>query len=265
MNKNLILKILAAVSFVAMVTVNILANALPINNRNTGQISDNYTNLFAPAGITFAIWGLIYLLLLGFVLYLIFSISKNKAAKKEALLQKINIYFIATSLVNIAWIFSWHYDFIIISVLLMLSLLFFLIKIADIIRKEKLTTLEKLFISLPFSVYFGWITVATIANITVFLVGIGWSGFGISEFIWTSIILLVGAVIGVLRMRKDRNIAYGLVLVWAYIGILYKHISVAGFAGMYPTVIITTIICIIIFLIMIIILIKNILLKKSAR
>jgi hypothetical protein len=265
MHKNLILKILATISFVAMVTVNIMANALPINNRNTGQISDSYANLFAPAGITFAIWGLIYLLLLGFVIYLFFPFSKNKAPKKEELLKKINIYFIATSLANIVWIFSWHYDLISISVLLMLSLLYFLIRIADIIRKEKLTTQEKLFISVPFGVYFGWITVATIANLTVFLVSLGWSGFGISDFIWTSIILLVGAVIGILRMRKDRNIAYGLVLIWAYIGILYKHVSMTGFAGMYPIVIITTIICLITFIITLIILSRNIRFKKSTK
>jgi hypothetical protein len=265
MDKNLILKISASISFVAMVTVNVMANALPINNRNTGQISDDYANLFAPAGITFAIWGLIYLLLLGFVVYQFFPISNLKTPKKEDLLNKINVYFIATSLANIFWIFSWHYDFIGISVLLMLSLLFFLIRIADIIRKEKLTSQEKIFISLPFSVYFGWITVATIANITVFLVSISWSGFGISDYFWTSFILLIGALIGILRMRKDRNIAYGLVLIWAYLGILYKHLSQAEFAGMYPIVIITTIICLTVFIITVIILGRNIRFKKSTK
>ena len=265
MNKNLVLKILAGIIFVAMVAVNVMANALPINNRNTGQISDNYANLFAPAGITFAIWGLIYLLLLGFVIYQFFPFSKNKVPKKEELLKKINFYFIASSLANIAWIFSWHYDLISLSVILMLSLLFFLIKIADIIRKEKLITQEKLFIATPFSVYFGWITVATVANITVFLVSVGWSGFGISDFIWTSIILLIGAIIGILRIRKDKNIAYGLVLIWAYTGILYKHVSMEGFAGMYPIVIITTIFCLITFIITLIILSRNIQFKKSTK
>ena len=107
--------------------------------------------------------------------------------------------------------------------------------------------LEKLFIWAPFSVYFGWITVAAIANITVFLVSIGWNGFGISDFIWTSIILLVGALIGILRMSRDKNIAYGLVLVWAYLGILLKHVSTSGFGGQYPSIIATVILCLVLF------------------
>lgn len=100
----------------------------------------------------------------------------------------------------------------------------------------------------PFSVYFGWITVAAIANITVFLVSIGWNGFGIADDVWTSSILLVGALIGILRMCKDKNIAYGMVLVWAYLEILLKHVSSAGFGGQYPSVIVTAIICLTLFI-----------------
>jgi len=242
--KNISIKILAGVAYIAMVIVNFLANSLPINNRSTGAISDAYPNLFAPAGLTFSIWGLIYLLLAGYVLYQFISESSKK---KEALLKKINILFIATSIANISWIFAWHYDFIGLSLLIMAILLILLIKIADILRVEKMTSLEKLFISTPFSVYFGWITVATIANITVFLVSMGWNVFGIADFVWTSIVLLVGTLIGILRMLKDKNIAYGLVLIWAYLGILFKHISASGFNKQYPSVIITGIVCLVLF------------------
>jgi hypothetical protein len=100
----------------------------------------------------------------------------------------------------------------------------------------------------PFSIYFGWITVATIANITVFLLSLGWNGFGIAEPVWAIIILLVGASIGSLRMWKDKNIFYGAVFVWAYAGIWFKHSSVSGFNGAYPSIITTVIICIVIFL-----------------
>ncbi len=241
--KNTLFKILAGSAYVAMVAVNILANGLPINNRSTGQISDAYPNLFTPAGLTFSIWGLIYLLLGGYVLYQFLKSSQ----KKEELFNKINPLFIATSLINISWIFSWHYDYIGLSVIMMALLLFLLCKIADILSKEHFKTLEKLFIQAPFSVYFGWITVATIANITVFLVSIGWKGFGIVDFVWTSIILFVGALIGILRMLKDSNIAYGLVLIWAYLGILLKHLSVGGFGGQYPSVIATAIVCLVAF------------------
>jgi len=162
--KNNLIKIFTALAYVVMIAANALANILPINNRTTGAVSDSYPNLFAPAGLTFSIWGLIYLLLAGYVVY---QFTK-RAANKESLLGKINPLFIATSLANFLWIFAWHYDYIGFSVILMLILLFLLIKIADILRREKFSAWEKLFIMAPFSVYFGWITVATIANITVF-------------------------------------------------------------------------------------------------
>lgn len=236
--KNKFVKILAGLTYIAMVVVNFLANGLPINNRSTGAISDAYPNLFAPAGPAFAIWGLIYLLLGGYIIYQFIK----KDQKTEQLLQKINPLFIATSLANISWIFAWHYDYIGLSVLIMATLLILLIKISDLLRAKQFKTLEKISIWAPFSIYFGWITVATIANITVFLVSIGWNGFGIADFVWTSIILLIGVTIGILRMRKDKNIAYGLVLVWAYSWILFKHLSASGFAGQYPTIIVTVMI-----------------------
>lgn len=245
--KNILIKIFAAVTYITMVIVNFLANSLPINNRSTAAISDAYPNLFAPAGITFSIWGLIYLLLAGYVLYQFISFEKKPAQKKEELLKKVNFLFIATSIANISWIFAWHYDFIGLSVLIMAVLLILLIKIADILRVEKMTSVEKLFISTPFSVYFGWITVATVANITVFLVSISWNGFGMADFIWTSIILLIGSLIGIMRMNKDKNIAYGLVLIWAYLGILLKHLSPNGFGAQYSSIIGTVIVCLLLF------------------
>lgn len=233
-------KIFALLAYIAMIVVNFLATSLPLNNRGTGEISDAYPNLFAPAGITFSIWGLIYLFL---AIYLIYQFK----SKNEGLLKKINILFIITSIANLLWIFAWHYDYIGLSLVIMAVLLVSLIKIADTIRSNNLTKEEHKFIGIPFSVYFGWITVATIANVTVFLVSINWGGFGIAEFIWTGIILLIGATIGILRMNKDKSVAYGLVLIWAYLGILFKHLSVDGFAGQYPVVIATAIICLVLF------------------
>lgn len=243
--KTLFVKIFAAVSYVAMVTVNFLANSLPINNRGTGEISDDYPNLFAPAGVTFSIWGLIYLLLGGYVVYQFV----NKNPKAQELIKKINPIFIVNALANISWIFAWHYDNIALSVAIMAVILVSLIKIADITRTEKLAKSEELLIVTPFSIYFGWITVATIANIAVFLVSIGWNRFGIADYIWTVVILLIGAAIGITRLFKDRKIAYGLVLVWAYLGILLKHVSQTGFASRYPSIITTVIFCVVLFLV----------------
>lgn len=245
--KNISTKILALASYIAMVFVNFLANALPINNRSTGEISDAYPNLFAPAGFAFSIWGAIYIFLGAYLIYQFIYFNKKENKKKEEFLKKVNLLFILTSISNIFWIFSWHYDFIEVSVLIMIVLLVSLIKISNIIHIEKLNSKENLFISIPFNVYLGWITVATIANITVFLVSIGWNGFGISDFIWTSVVLAIGAIIGILKMNKSKSISYGLVLVWAYFWILFKHISSSGFNGNYPSIILTTIICLFLF------------------
>lgn len=233
------LKIIAAAGYAAMVTVNYLANALPIGGVTTGEASDAYANLFTPAGVTFSIWGLIYLLLAAYVVFQFGVLSKKKNKLNENSLAKINVYFVISSLANISWIFAWHYGIIALSVLIMLVLLVSLIKIADILRKESFSNIENICVRLPFSVYFGWITVATIANITVFLVSIDWNGFGLADQVWTVGILLVGAGIGIWRMLKDRNIPYGLVLIWAYFGISLKHVSEAGYAKQYTGVIVT--------------------------
>ncbi|MBU2566399.1 tryptophan-rich sensory protein, partial [Patescibacteria group bacterium] len=247
-NNNLFLKIGVAISYVGMVAVNVMATALPINGVTTGEASDRFANLFTPAGITFSIWGLIYILLAIYTVYQFDFIQKHQDDKKTVIYNKIRIFFIISSLTNMAWIFAWHYGVIWLSVLIMLALLTSLIIISDTINKLTLSKIEKIYICLPFSVYFGWITVATIANITVFLVSLNWSGFGISEQIWTVIILLIGALIGILRMLKDKKIPYGLVLIWAYAGILIKHTSDNGFANQYPTIIYTTILCIVLYI-----------------
>lgn len=245
----MLIKIITVMSYLAMVVVNFLANGLPINNRSTGEISDAYPNLFAPAGLTFSIWGLIYLLLAVYTIYQLLPVGKMIGQKNEGLLRRVNLLFILSSLANISWIFAWHYDYIGLSVVIMAIILILLIKISDIVRVGQLTKEERLFVATPFSVYFGWITVAAIANISVFLVSLGWNGFGIADFIWTVIVLLVGAAIGIARMFKDKNPAYGLVLVWAYSGILLKHWSQAGFAREYKSVIITIVFCIVLFLV----------------
>lgn len=245
--KNITTKILATLTYIAMVFVNFLANSLPINGRSTGVISDSYPNIFAPSGPAFSIWGVIYLLLGAHVIYQFVK----KDERVEALMTRTGPLFIATSLSNIAWIFAWHYDFIGLSVLIMATLLILLIKIADILRGEYFSAPEKLLIRVPFSVYFGWITVATIANVTVFLISIDWNGFGLSESLLMGIVLLVGATIGIIRMNKDSNIPYGLVLVWAYAWILSRHLSPRGFDGQYPAVVITIIVCLALFLIFI--------------
>lgn len=244
--KDPLIKFLAFITFAAMIIVNALANILPLNNLTTGEISDSYPNLFAPAGITFSIWGIIYLLL---GIYTLYQLTLNKVSReKQNFIRELNLYFIATSVINSIWIFAWHYKMIPLTVVLMLGLLISLIKIAGIINTAKLNLKEKLLIKVPFGIYFGWITIATIANITVLLVSIGWDGFGLPDSLWMIIILLVGAAISMWRTIIDKNIAYGLVPLWAYFGIWLRHTSPDGFNSLYRDVLTTVIVCMIFFL-----------------
>ena len=253
MKKLSSISIIVLITYLAMVTVNGLANALPINGMITGAISDSYPNLFAPTGITFIIWGVIYLLLAAHTLYQLGLFRKKSEEVKTALLKEVGTLFAISSVANFAWIFSWHYKIIPLSMLLMLVILICLALITIRINKEKLTTNEKIFIRLPFSVYFGWITVATIANATTLLVdklGSPVNLLGISEVVWTVAILLVGLLIAVITTLKYRDTAYGLVIVWAYIGILIKHLTAKplpdGFNSQYPAVIATVIVSLVV-------------------
>ena len=159
------------------------------------------------------------------------------------LLRRTGIVFSISSLANAAWIFAWHYRNIPLSMLLMIVILICLITITKILNKEQLSMREKVFMKLPFSVYFGWITVATIANATTLFVSLGWNGFGLSDPVWTVIILCVGMLIGVTTTIRNKDLPYGLVLIWAYAGIYIKQSSSNGFSGQYPEIIAAVIGC----------------------
>lgn len=248
-------KIIVAFTFLLMVVINVLANALPINGQTTGQVSNAYPNLFAPAGLTFAIWGLIYLLLAAYTIYQLGYFNGSKSDRK--LLDKVGIYFSISSLANGAWIYSWHYRLIPVSLGLMAIILCCLIYIVQLLSCELFDRRETFFVKTPFSIYLGWITVASIANVTVLLVSIGWSRFGLSETLWTVIILFAGCAIGISAMLKNRDSAYGAVLLWAYFGILYRHISQNGFAAQYTLIVSVVVLCLALFLIAEMYIIKN--------
>jgi hypothetical protein len=196
------------------------------------------------------------------LVHLVYQFSgRNHPAGIRNLIRKTNPWFIATSVLNSAWIFAWHYDQIVLSVLIMIGLLVSLIRLVDIQRGHSLSSGEKrssgqklsfwqeVCLRVPFSVYFGWITVATIANITVLLVSLQWDGFGLSPVFWMVAILLIGTAIGIATMIRNRDLAYGLVLVWAYGGIWLKHTSPTGWNNQYPAVITTVLVCMAAFLI----------------
>ncbi len=240
-----IVKFAVALTYLVMIAVNAMATALPINGITTGDVSDSFQNLFAPAGITFSIWGLIYLLLAAYTLYQFGLFQQDKGAARKALFTRIGILFSISSIANAFWIFAWHYYSIGFSLLLMLVILALLISINLQLNSESLNQHEKLFIRLPFAVYFGWITVATVANATSLLVFNGWNAFGISEQSWAALIIVVGLIIGAVTTLRLKSYAYGLVIIWAYLGIWIKHTSATGFNSQYPLVITTVVVSII--------------------
>jgi len=238
--KKIGLKILTLLGFTQMIAVNSLANILPINGMTTGELSDQLENLFTPQGSTFAIWGVIYFLLLVFIL----SILVRPFEKKTEVLSRL---FIVNTFLNSAWIFAWHYQYLIVSLILMIGLLVNLVKI-NLLIKTTPNWLDKITIQLPFTVYFGWISIATIANFTAVLVGYQWEGIGISEELWTSIILVIGIMIALSQVFYFKQIAYVIVIIWAYFGIYGKHSSALGFDNQYPSIVTLLIIAMIVML-----------------
>ncbi|MDD2483409.1 MAG: tryptophan-rich sensory protein [Eubacteriales bacterium] len=243
-------RVAVVLSFLIMITANTLAVSLPLNDRLTGDISDAYPNLFAPAGITFSIWGVIYLLLAIYVFYQSGIFEKYNKPYGTHVPEMIGLTFTVSSLANAAWIFAWHYDKIALSLVFMILILLCLIRITTALQYETLSKREKIVIKLPFSIYFGWITVATIANVTVLLVRYKWNRFGLPEEAWMIMMLFVGAAIATVIILKNRDKAYGLVLIWAYVGIIIKHTSKEGYAFLYPEVIGAASVCILLFLIL---------------
>jgi hypothetical protein len=220
------MKYLNLLAFIAMLAMNYLANALPINGKTTGQLSDLYPNLFTPAGITFSIWGLIYFLVLVFVMVQLMT-------GNQKLVASIGWAFVISSVFNALWILAWHYERTGLSVLIMLGLLASLVFI-----NQQLSGMPFSITKLAFGIYLGWICIATIANVTALLVSINWGGLGISAEVWTILLIATGAIITIVTMYRLHNPYLALAVIWAFAGIIikrqadYQTIVIASAAGM---------------------------------
>jgi len=205
---------------VATVVVNALASILPLNGLNTGEISDRFRVYFVPAGYVFSIWGLIYLALAAFAVY-----QAVPSQRDNPLLRRMGYLFALSSVANITWLFLWHYEVFSLTLFAMLAILLTLIVIYLRLGtgRTKVSAAERWLVQVPFSIYLGWITVATIANATQLLDYLNWSGWGISPEIWTVIMLGAATLIGSLVSLTRGDIAYMLVLIWAFAGIAIKH------------------------------------------
>jgi hypothetical protein len=211
-------------AMIATIIINGLAVILPLNGKSTQELSDALPNLFVPANLTFSIWGIIYILWVVFAMYQARDLFKKEKPQMPFLFQ-ISWLFILSCVANSAWIFAWHYQQVGLSLIIMIILLLTLIAlyIRLDVGRASVPLKEKLCVHLPFSVYLGWITVATIANVTAYLVSVHWDGLGISDIMWTQLVISVGVLITLLALTTRRDIAYSLVVVWALLGIYLKR------------------------------------------
>ncbi|MDA3845730.1 MAG: tryptophan-rich sensory protein [Vallitaleaceae bacterium] len=216
--------VLNLIAFIAMVTVNALASILPINGLDTGEISNLYPNLFTPAGITFSIWGVIYILLLIYVIYQI-KVAWRASKIEPTIVDHISYWFMISSIANIGWILAWHYRNLVLSLIIMVILLISLIVIyirLDIGKYHPSKT-ERYMVDMPFSIYLGWISVATIANVVVLLNDTGWSKWGLDDKWWTIIVIIVAVLLAIRYIANRRDVFYGLVIDWALFGIYLER------------------------------------------
>lgn len=207
-------------SVLIALAVNVLASTLPLNGQNTGEISDRFPVYFVPAGYVFAIWSLIFI---GWIAFAIYQFQPSQ--KESPRLRRLGYLFALSGLANAGWLFCWHYNHFGLSVLVMLLLLGLLI--ASYLRLDvnrfPVSAVERWSVDIPFSVYLGWITVATVANITAWLYLFEWNRFGIADPAWAVIMIVVASMLGVAMAITRRDAAYLSVLVWAFVGIAVKQ------------------------------------------
>lgn len=213
------IKVLNLIFFLIMIVLNGLANTTLIGGVSTEVISDRYKNLFTPAGITFAVWGVIYLALGYFV---IFQLGKSSyGSKKKEALEKIGPLFIISCILNGSWLIAWGYDLIPLSLGIMFLLLITLYAIYFKVHsmKDYLYNDEKRAFIIPFSLYTAWITVAIIANLAAYFKYIEWGGFGLSETFWIIFSIILATLVNLLFIYGKSDFFFGLVGVWALSGI----------------------------------------------
>ncbi|WP_396635909.1 tryptophan-rich sensory protein [Maribacter sp. R77961] len=210
-------------SVLLVIAVNYSSQVLRLNNTTIGEISGKYSNLFTPASYAFSIWGIIFL---GLLAYGIFQVRRAFFSdKKSAFIAQTGYWFVVANLLNATWVFACVYDYIGLSVLIMLGILISLLKIIlnTNMEREKVSRTTLAFVWWPIGLYSGWITVATIANIAMYLTKLGWNGSFLSETNWTVTMLIIAVVLNIIVLRKRNMSAFVGVGVWALFAIYSRH------------------------------------------
>ncbi len=214
----------SVLAYLVMIATNALANMLPLFGRTTGEVSDRFPTLFTPAAYTFAVWGLIYLLLAAFVIY-----QALPRARHDERLSAARPLFVLSSALNALWLISWHALALPLSELLMLALLVTLIVLY--VRagawQAPASAWQRWLVDVPIAIYLGWISVATIANTAILLVSRGVDGGGAAPLL-TTVMLAAATVLGLLALVTRRDWAYALAVGWGIAGIAVARTGEAG-------------------------------------
>lgn len=213
------------IAAVFTIIFNYLSNTGIFAGKSIGEVSNEIENLFTPAGYAFSIWGLIYLLLLGFVIYTGRSLFQPNNTEADGFVEKIGWWFILTCVANCAWIVTWLYGYTGVSVLIMIVFLVALLKILVEALKYRSGVAQKWLINTPFQIYAGWVSVALIAAAAAWLAKIGWSAWGISEISWTIIMIFIAVLINLYMTWKKDAPVFAFAAVWALIAIAVANKS----------------------------------------
>lgn len=217
-----LLQVLNGSALLGMLVMNGLANSLPINGQTTGEVSDQIPSLFTPESYVFSIWGLIYLALLGFGIFQALPGKWVPAAQDKRFIEHIGYWFLLSCAGNAGWLLLWHYEYFLYTLVVMMGLLLTLIMIyrqLDIGRRH-VTVWQKAFVHFPFSIYLGWISVATLANLSIVL---ELQDMALPSVAITTIFLVIAAGLGVFMTVHRNETAYPLVIAWALVGIAARH------------------------------------------
>ncbi|UYQ95079.1 hypothetical protein MKQ68_08220 [Chitinophaga horti] len=240
------------IGLILMITVNALANILPINGKDTGTLSDQYPNYFTPAGLTFSIWSVIYLGLILCVIYQLWlAFSRGHIEELHNFMTRMRGWFLLNCVGNAGWIFAWHYEQVALSLGIMVFILITLLVIQHRFRMfyPGAGGRERALVHIPFSLYLGWIAVAIIANTTALLVHINWTP-AMSPG-WAVIMVIVATGFTLLAVFVRNNIPYALVSLWAITGINLKRSAAGGLEN--QNIILAATVCMVIIVLAVII------------
>lgn len=210
-------------SVILVLAVNGLSQSQRWNDTTIGEMSDLYENLFTPAGYAFAIWGLIFLMLIG---YSLFQIRRAFFSKKESLfIEQTGWWFALANVFNAAWVVAFTYQYVGLSVLIMLGIL---ISLLQVIRKTNMERWDApieiiAFVWWPICIYSGWIAVATIANFSAFFSSLGWKGSELNQIVWTMVMITVAVLVNVLMVWLRNMREFAGVAIWALVAIFVRH------------------------------------------